>query len=233
TPPAQGENSPGHGKAPAAGRLHVAVAGEPVTQEDVREDDEDLEKAHIHPAEEGTACEERKPFWKCLGPGLITGAADDDPSGIGTYSITGAQFGYQLLWLVPFCVPLMIAVQEMCGRVGLVTGKGLAAVLKENYPKWLLYGSVLLLIGANTINIYADLNVMAASAKMLFGQSFFLWLTLLTAVIVGLQIVVPYCSYVRILKWLCLTLLAYVVTALLPAVHKDWGQIARHAFIPT
>ena len=177
--------------------------------------------------------EPRKPWWKCLGPGLITGVADDDPSGIGTYSVTGAQFGYGLLWLTPVCIPLMIAVQEMCGRVGRTTGLGLAAVLKQHYPKWLLYSAVLLLIGANVFNIYADFNVMAASAKMLLGGSFSLWLTLLAGVTVTAQIWVPYRYYVRVLKWLCLALVAYVITALLPGVKNDWSQIAQHLFIPS
>ena len=199
------------------------------TQEAIREDWEDLENAR----EREPNCEVRKPWWKCLGPGLITGAADDDPSGIGTYSVTGAQFGYGMLWLIPVCIPLMIAVQEMCGRVGVVTGKGLAAVIKQHYPKWLLYGSVFLLIAANVVNIYADLNIMAASAQMLFHGPSVLWLTLITCVIIALQILVPYRSYVRILKWLCLALVAYVIVALMPAVHNNWGQIARHLMIPS
>ena len=120
-----------------------------------------------------------------VGPGLITGVADDDPSGIGTYSVAGAQFGYQLLWLAPVCVPLMIAVQEMCGRLALVTNKGLSAIIKEHYPKWLLYSVLMLLVGANTINVYADINIMAASMKMLFGLPFALWATVLTIGMVG------------------------------------------------
>lgn len=196
---------------------------------DTLADQADLHDAHT----QEPTCDERKPWWKCVGPGLITGAADDDPSGIGTYSVTGAQFGYTLLWLIPVCIPLMIAVQEMCGRVGVVTGKGLAAVIKEHYPKWLLYGSVFLLIGANVINIYADLNVMAASAKMLFHGPFVLWLTLLTGVSIALQILVPYRVYVRLLKWLCLSLLSYVIVALIPSVHNNWGQIARHFVVPS
>jgi len=199
------------------------------TPEEKREDAEDLVCAH---EEEPTGETGRKPWWAKLGPGLITGAADDDPSGIGTYSVTGAQFGYALLWLVPACLPLMIAVQEMCGRVGVVTGRGLAAVVKQHYAKWLLYGCVLLLVGANVINIYADLNVMAASAKMLFHGAFALWLTLITAVIVLTQIFVPYRFYVKILKWLCLALAAYVIVALMPSVHNNWGQIALHTFVP-
>jgi NRAMP (natural resistance-associated macrophage protein)-like metal ion transporter len=189
---------------------------------------QDLRQARKTPEE----YDSHKPFWRRVGPGLITGAADDDPSGIGTYSVAGAQFGYGLLWLVPFCIPLMIAVQEMCGRLGAITGKGLAAVLKEHYARWILWGSVALLFGANTINVYADLNVMAASAQMLFGLSFKVWLAAITGVTLALLIFVPYRVYVRFLKWMCLALLAYVVTAFLPTVHNDWGQIARHLFVP-
>jgi NRAMP (natural resistance-associated macrophage protein)-like metal ion transporter len=175
----------------------------------------------------------RKPWWRCLGPGLITGAADDDPSGIGTYSVAGAQFGYSLLWLVPVCIPLMIVVQEMCGRVGLVTGKGLAATIKAHYPRWLLVSTVAGLLIANVFNIYADLSAMAASAQMLFHGRFSFWLTLFTAVTVILQILMSYRAYVRLLKWLCLALLSYVITALLPGVHDDWPQIARHLVLPS
>jgi len=192
-----------------------------------REDREDLKAAQSGP----DAC--AKPWYKCVGPGLITGAADDDPSGIGTYSQSGASFGYGQLWLVPVCIPLMIAVQEMCGRVGLVTGKGIAAVIKDHYPKWLLFGSLALLIGANTLNVFADLNVMAASAKMLFGFPQAMWLTVITAVLIGLQIVVPYRSYARILKFLCIALVGYVVVALLPRSHNDWPKILRSLFLPS
>lgn len=193
-----------------------------------REDVQDLAKAHANQVQEDA----KKPWWNSLGPGLITGAADDDPSGIGTYSVAGAQFGYQLLWLVPFCLPLMITVQEMCGRIGVVTGKGLAASIKDHYPKWVLHGSILLLIGANVTNIYADLNVMAASAQMLFHGEFVFWLTMLTAGIIFLLIAVPYRLYVRWLKWLCLALLAYVVPVFMPAAHNDWKEIGRHLFEP-
>lgn len=210
---------------------HIArEEGETPSTAEIVEDREDLDGAREQAAE----CEvEAKPWWKCVGPGLITGAADDDPSGIGTYSVTGAQFGYGMLWLIPVCVPLMIAVQEMCGRVGVVTGKGLAAVIKEHYPKWLLYGSVLLLIAANVINIYADLNVMAASARMLFHGPFVVWLTAMTAAIVLLQILVPYRSYVRLLKWFSLALLAYVIVALMPSVHNGWGRIVHDFVVPS
>src|ERR1039457_3471829 len=167
-----------------------------------------------------------------IGPGLITGVADDDPSGIGTYSVAGAQFGYQLLWLAPVCVPLMIAVQEMCGRVALVTSKGLSAIIKEHYPKWLLYSVLLLQIGANTINVYADINIMAASMKMLFGLPFELWATVLTIGMVVAQITVPYKHYVNFLKYACLSLFAYVVIAVLPQVHVDWYSVVYHMVIP-
>jgi NRAMP (natural resistance-associated macrophage protein)-like metal ion transporter len=167
-----------------------------------------------------------------IGSGIITGAADDDPSGIGTYSVAGAQFGYQLLWLAPLCVPLMIAVQEMCGRVGLVTNKGLSAIIKENYPKTLLYAVLVLLVGANTINVYADINVMAASLKMLFGLPFILWASALTLGMVMAQILIPYRYYVRFLKYACLSLLAYVVVAVMPNVHADWSAAIHHLVIP-
>jgi len=167
-----------------------------------------------------------------IGPGLITGVADDDPSGIGTYSVAGAQFGYQLLWLAPVCVPLMIAVQEMCGRVALVTSKGLSAIIKEHYPKWLLYSVLMLLIGANTINVYADINIMAASMKMLFGLPFALWATLLTIGMVVAQIFVPYKHYVKFLKYACLSLLAYVVIAVLPQVHVNWHSVVYNMVTP-
>jgi NRAMP (natural resistance-associated macrophage protein)-like metal ion transporter len=174
-----------------------------------------------------------KPWYKAIGPGLITGAADDDPSGIGTYSQSGASFGYGQLWLVPFCIPLMIAIQEMCARVGLVTDKGIAAVIKDHYPKWLLYGSLSLLFVANTLNVFADLNVMAASANMLFGVSQVLWLTIATILLISLQILMPYHRYARVLKFLCLALIGYFVVAILPGVHNDWPKIAKALVIPT
>lgn len=205
--------------------------GEEPTRVDLKEDIDDLKDA-IQQEPDG-AEPERKPWYRSLGPGLITGAADDDPSGIGTYSVTGAQFGYGMLWLVPVCIPLMIAIQEMCGRVGLVTGKGLASVIKDHYGKWLLYSVVLLLIGANVINVYADLNVMAASAQMLAGGSFVVWLTGITAATILAQIFVPYRHYVKVLKWLCLALGAYVVTALMPAVHHNGRELVRGLLVPS
>lgn len=126
----------------------------------------------------------------------------------------------------------MIAVQEMCGRVALVTSKGLSAVIKEHYPKWLLYSVLMLLLGANTINVYADINMMAASMKMLFGLPFALWATVLTIGMVVAQITVPYKHYVKFLKYACLSLLAYVVIAVLPQVHVNWYSVIYNMVIP-
>src|SRR5664280_325806 len=167
-----------------------------------------------------------------VGPGLVTGAVDNDPSGIGTYSVAGAQFGYQLLWLAPLCLPLMIAMQEMSGRVALLTNKGLSGIIKEHYSKWLLYSVLLLLVVANTINVYADINIMAASMKMLFGFSFALWATVLTIGIVSAQVTIPYKHYIKFVKYACLSLLAYVVIAMLPKVHVDWSSVIHHLVIP-
>lgn len=195
----------------------------------VDEDHADVLQAKVECAEDKQEqC--KSPFR--IGPGVVTGLVDDDPSGIGTYSVAGAQFGFMLLWLAPVCVPLMIAVQEMCARVALVTSKGLAAIIKEHYPRWLLYSVLVLLIGANTINVYADINVMAASMKMLFGFSFTLWATVLTIAMVAAQIIIPYKHYIKVIKLFCFSLLAYVVVAVLPQVHVDWGSVFQHMFIP-
>jgi len=169
-------------------------------------------------------------FLKKVGPGFVTGVADDDPSGVGTYSIAGAQFGYRMSWMSVFLVPSMIAVQEMCGRLGLVTGEGLAAVIKRHYSRRLMWSAVGLLVVANTINIGADLGIMAASLRMLFGLPYRLWLFAVAAAVILLEVLVPYRKYVRILKWLGLSLLAYVATALLAG--QDWGAVARATLVP-
>lgn len=165
-----------------------------------------------------------------LGPGFVTGAADDDPSGIATYSIAGAQFGYGMLWLVLFLVPAMVAIQEMCGRIGMLTGKGLAGVIKQFYSKKILWFSVSLLMVANVINIGADLGIMAASLQMLFGKEFYFWLALSAVVMVLLEITVPYKKYSLYLKWFAMMLLVYVVTAFMS--QQDWGQVFSALFIP-
>lgn len=167
-------------------------------------------------------------FLKVLGPGFITGASDDDPSGIATYAQTGAIFGYKNLWLTWVTLPFMIVVQEMCGKIGIVTGKGLSGVIKEHYGKSLLFCAVLLLFIANTVNIGADLGAMASSAQLLFPGSFLLWLIFFTVFIVALQVFVPYRRYAKILKYLAFSLLAYVVTAFF--VTADWWSVFRGLF---
>lgn len=171
-----------------------------------------------------------KKFLKSFGPGFVTGASDDDPSGIGTYSQTGAIFGYSHLWLTPFSYPFMVAIQEMCGRIGMVTGKGLSSILKRYYPKWILYLAVALLFVANTINIAADLGAMAASAEMILGLPFDFWIIFISVLVIVLEVFVSYHSYSRILKFLCFSLFAYFITAFV--VHQDWGLIFKSTFIP-
>lgn len=172
-----------------------------------------------------------KRFLKLLGPGFITGASDDDPSGIGTYSQTGAAFGYQQLWLVPFAFPLMTAVQEMCGRIGLVTGKGLAGVIRKHYSAKFLYIAVFLLLFANTINIGANLGAMANAGEMLFGIPFIIWILVMTVITLLLEIFVSYRVYASFLKYLAFSLFFYVVTAFI--VKQDWSKVFTSTFIPS
>jgi NRAMP (natural resistance-associated macrophage protein)-like metal ion transporter len=167
---------------------------------------------------------------KVIGPGFITGASDDDPSGIATYAQTGAQFGYQQLWTVFFTTPLMTAVQEMCGRIGIVTCKGLTQVMKENYPKGIAYFCVFLLLIANTINIGANLGAMAASLEMLIHLPAVLLIVVLAGVSITLEIFLPYKRYSQVLKFLTIGLLAYVLTAFF--VKQDWGVILRSSVLP-
>jgi NRAMP (natural resistance-associated macrophage protein)-like metal ion transporter len=169
-------------------------------------------------------------FLRIMGPGLITGAADDDPSGIATFSQTGAQFGYGQLWTALFTLPLMTAVQEACARIGMVTGKGLVAVIKEHYSKKIVYAVVLLVLVANTINIGADIGAMAAAAKLLIPLPFVFLTLFFTAFILTLEIFTSYRVYARILKWLALSLLAYPITVFI--VHEPWLTILQATFIP-
>lgn len=171
-----------------------------------------------------------KKLWEKIGPGFITGAADDDPSGVATYSQTGSIFGYSQLWLALFTFPFMIVIQQMCGRIGMVTGKGLAGVIRAHYPKPVLYCAVTLLVIANTINIGADLGAMAASAQMLLGLPFLFWLCLITGFIIVLEVFVTYKTYSKILRYLALTLFAYVFTAFI--VKLDWGIIVQNTVLP-
>ncbi|OGF28375.1 iron transporter [Candidatus Falkowbacteria bacterium RIFOXYA2_FULL_47_9] len=170
-------------------------------------------------------------FFKLFGPGFITGASDDDPSGIATYAQTGAIFGYGQLWTALFSFPFMTVMQEMCGRIGLVTGKGLSGVIRRHYSKTLLYGAVLLLLVANSINIGANLGAMAASIRLLVDVPFVFLLLLITAITLILEIFITYRVYARYLKYLTLALLAYVATAFV--VRQDWSTIAASTFLPS
>ena len=171
-------------------------------------------------------------YWRILGPGLTTGAADDDPSGITTYSQTGARYGFQLLWLSVFTFPLMAVVQEMCARIALVTGRGLAGNIRHHFPKSVLYTCAILLLIANTFNIGADLGAMAQGLQLLFPQaSTTLLLIGFTALSLGLQIFISYAKYSKYLKWLALVLFTYIFSALLS--HLDWHEVAKHTLIPS
>lgn len=175
---------------------------------------------------------EAKQYWEKLGPGLTTGAADDDPSGIGTYSQTGATYGFQLMWLALFTFPLMSVVQEMCARIGIVTGQGLAANIRHHFPRSVLYLTTILLFTANTFNIGADLGAMAKASQLLSPTTSFLVLIIgFTVLSLALQIFVPYQKYAHYLKWLALLLLTYIFSAL--SVHLDWRAILRSTLIPT
>lgn len=169
-------------------------------------------------------------LFKILGPGFITGASDDDPSGIATYAQTGAKFGYSQLWLAFFSTPFMIVIQEMCGRIGLVKGRGLSAAIKERYGKKILYPLILLLVIANTINIGADLGAMAASAQLIFKLPFIFLLIGMTAITLILEIFVSYKTYAKYLKYLALSLFAYVIVVFI--VKQNWNQIAYSTFVP-
>ncbi|MER8467282.1 divalent metal cation transporter [Mesorhizobium sp. M1396] len=166
-----------------------------------------------------------------LGPGLITGASDDDPSGIATYSQAGAQFGFGLTWTMLFSYPLMSVVQEISARIGRTTGRGIAGNMRKYYPNWLLQAVVVLLLVANTINIGADLGAMADALKLIIGGPHLLYVVGFGAVSVVLQVFLKYSRYVSVLKWLTLSLFAYFGTVLF--VQVPWKEVARGLFIPT
>ena len=169
-------------------------------------------------------------FFSGLGPGLITGAADDDPSGISTYSVTGAAFGYAPLWTALFSFPLMTAVQMMCARLGMVTGRGLAGVIRVEYSRWVLWGACALLVTANTVNIGADLGGMAKVTEMVTGVKSIYLIWVYAAVIASFLIWSSYDKVARIFKWLTLVLFAYVAAAFL--AQPDWAEVLRSTFIP-
>ena len=165
-----------------------------------------------------------------LGPGLITGAADDDPSGIATYSQAGAQFGYSMLWTVIFTLPLMTAIQIISARIGYVTGQGLAANIKARFPRPVLLGVVGMLLAANTLNIAADIAAMAEALWLVLGGSAHIYAVTFGLLCLVLQVFLPYQSYVRWLKWLTLALLSYV--AVIFTLHINWWQVAREIVRP-
>jgi len=171
-----------------------------------------------------------KKFLKILGPGVITGAADDDPSGIATYTQTGARFGFGQLWIAFFSLPLMISIQELCARIGAITGHGIVSVIKNQYSKKLAFFVVLLLILANTINIGADIGAMAGAVQLIFPINFPILMLFFTALILVMEIFVSYKTYKKILKWFALSLLAYPITLLL--IDADWLKILKATFIP-
>lgn len=173
----------------------------------------------------------KKPLWERLGPGLITGAADDDPSGIATYSQAGAGFGYGMLWTAFFTFPLMVGIQSVSARIGRVTGNGLAANIRRHYSPELLYGLVGLLLIANTINIAADIGAMAAALKLLIGGPAHWYAIAFAVVSLVLQIFIPFPRYAPILKMLTLALFAYVATVFV--VEVPWGEVFLRTLMPS
>jgi len=174
---------------------------------------------------------DRENYLRSLGPGLITGAADDDPSGIATYSQGGAQYGTSLLWLAAWTFPLMAIVQEMCARIALVTGEGLATNIKHAYPKRILYICTILLFAANTLNIAADLGAIAKAIQLVVPTASFIF----SIVVVGLlglllQIYIPYKKFAAVLKWLVITLFAYIFTGFI--IHMNWATLFHDGLVP-
>src|ERR1700759_1769704 len=168
---------------------------------------------------------------KIFGPGLVTGAADDDPSGIATYSSVGAQFGSSILWTMPLIFPFMAAIQEISARMGRVTGRGIAGNMRRFYPAWMLYAIIVFLVIANIINLGADIGAMGAAVNLLVGGPALLYCVLFTLVSVVLQIRIPYQTYSRILKWMTFSLFTYVGTIFV--VQINWPEVIRGTFIPT
>src|SRR5437660_12764488 len=168
---------------------------------------------------------------RALGPGLITGASDDDPSGIAAYSQAGAQFGFAISWTMLFSYPLMVAIQQISAQIGRTTGKCIAGNLRQHYPNWLLQGVVALLLVANTINIGADLGAMADALRLLIGGPSLIYVIAFGAVCAILQVFMAYARYVAVLKWLTLALFAYFGTVMV--VDIPWTEAARGFLIPT
>ena len=173
---------------------------------------------------------QRAKLWRILGPGLITGASDDDPSGIATYSQAGAQFGFDLGWTLLLSWPLMCAIQEISARIGRVTGRGIAGNLKRHYPIAIVYSLVFLLVVANTINLGADMGAMGAALNLVIGGPTLVYVAAFGVISVLLEVFVRYARYVSILKWLTLSLFAYVGVAFV--VHMPWTTVGYHLIVP-
>lgn len=171
-----------------------------------------------------------KRWMKSMGPGLITGASDDDPSGIATYSQAGAQFGFGTLWAALFTLPFMIAIQEMCGRIGIVRGEGLSKVIKDHYGRTITVTAVVLLIAANTFNIAANLGAMASATQLIIDLPFTWLIIIITTFTLICEIFIPYKTYAKYLKYLTISLLAYVATAFI--VTSSWRDTLSFAFLP-
>src|SRR3954467_8889188 len=167
----------------------------------------------------------RRGWLAFLGPGLITGASDDDPSGIATYSQAGAKFGFTLLWPMLFTIPLMAAFQEICARIGRVTGRGLARNMRLNYPAAVVYPLILVLVLANTLNLAADINAMGDALSLIIGGPRLLYSVLFAIGSLSLQVFWSYARYTRLLKWLALILLVYVACTFV--LHVNWGHALK------
>src|ERR1700680_1219901 len=189
-------------------------------------------RKHVSPrnVEKGKGPRLLRRYFAILGPGLITGAADDDPSGISTYSVAGAAYGYATLWIALLTFPLMAAVQLMCARLGMVTGRGLAAAVRIYYPRWVLWGSCSILVVANVINIGADLGGMAEASQLITGIRSLIWIPIYGLFILGLLFWASYKLIAKIFKWLTLVLFAYVLASFY--AHVDWRHALAVTFVP-
>jgi len=210
----------------------VPVKAVETTYEVEKEGIKVIEKV-AHKISEEPPLKQAKNFWHGLGPGLTTGSADDDPSGIATYSQTGAKYGFQLLWLAAFSFPLMAFIQEMCARIGLQTGRGLAYNIKKHFPGWVIYLVALLVLAANSFNIGADLGALAKATQLLWPAAPFVILVIFfTIFCLSLQIFISYEKYARYLKYLALILGVYIITAFF-INNFPWAEVLKHAFIPS
>ena len=192
---------------------------------------ENAPPASTQPALDEAERPSRFRLFRLIGPGVVTGAADDDPSGIGTYSQAGAQLGFSIAWTMLLTFPLMVAIQEISARVGRTTGKGIASNIRAHYPAWLLYILVALLFGANVVNIGADLAAMGDALKLLVGGPGLLYVIVFGMICASAQIFMDYENYARVLKWSCLVLFSYVAALL--TVKVPWGEAFKGLFVPT